>query len=45
MPNLRRLKKLIKSFNLQAVAICEPKVNVSKFDATHMKLGIDAGFF
>ena len=40
-PNLKRLRKLIKLYSIQLVAICEPKVDLDRINEFRMKLGMD----
>nr|XP_027101582.1 uncharacterized protein LOC113722473 [Coffea arabica] len=40
-PNLRRLKKLIRLYSVQLVAICEPKLDVVSIESMRVRLSFD----
>ena len=40
-PNLRRLIKLVKSHQAKFVAICEPKLDVSRIESIRLRLNFD----
>ena len=44
-PNLRRLRKLIKVYDLQLVIVVEPKLRVESITDIRIKLGMDCCMF